>query len=636
VILIAASGGALVLLRHQGVGLGGDEPYYMVEAVSIGRFHTLNLNPGYAFAVNRHVIFPWVAHSGPHLAAQIGQGAPHYKDGLVLSGHSVGLSALLAIPTLVNTHVGVAALIVILAALAIALAHVVGEIAEIETPWRVLIAGLFLAPAYLLATTQLYPDLISGLIMAIVIGLLALVERHGNISGFQLAVGSALLTILPWFDEKNILLAPVLITAVIVVYFRTRLSTTQLAWFVLPSIVSLVGLLWFNTWGFGSPFGAFQPISLSGLSTVTRFLALLFDRRQGLTVQFPVSLLGFAGIWISRRRNPVAAAAAIIVVLAVVYGNATQVVSFGGGSFVGRFEWPVVPVLFAFAGLYLLELWKIRPGAVKALGILIGGLYVLQAVPILLDEHLYFNQLAWDPSRYSGWWPLGGIDPSPVLGYLGGVGQWPATVSNVIGVSSNTATSIVGVIPGIHWWTSTRTAFGLACLVLSSATVVYLLVILLRRPFRFGRRVLGSLLVLSVITGIGALTAPVLLPAPIRFDVSSYQSTAEIRGTSRILTGPTATVSGPFWTLLSGRYEATVEYGLLSGTGHATLTVSAISPESHSETTVLQPESLSNASTFARVKFNVEKAEQVTLRVRWEGSGSLEVRSVILAKGGTP
>ncbi len=637
VILLAASAGALVLVRHQGVGIGGDEPYYFVEAVSIGRFHTINLNPGYNFAITHHVIFPWKAHPGPHLAAQIGQGTPRYRDGLVLPGHAIGLSALLAIPMLAGTGMAVAALLVILALLAIGLAHLVGEVVEFTSRWRIAIVGLVLAPAYLLAATQFYPDLITGLVIAILIMLLALIERRGTLTSLQVAAGSSLLAFLPWLDAKNILLQPVFMLVILIVYFRTRLPTDQLLWLVIPPIISLACLVGFNIWGFGYPFGDRQPISLLGLNTLTRFVALLFDRRQGLIVQFPVSLLGIAGIWVSRRRNPLACLTAVVMILGLAYGNATQEISFGGGSLVGRFEWPDMPVLFAFAGMYLLELWKIRPRAVKTLAVLIGVIYVLQAAPILLDEHLYFNQLAWDPSRYSGWWPAAGLDPSPVLGYLGSVAHWPVTVSNVVGVSSDGATSIVGAIPGIDWWLSSRTCLGLVWLVASGATAVYFLLALLRRPTKYNRKILGSLLALSVLTGLATLVTQDLLPAPITFTASSYFSSSPTRGTSRVLTGPMSPpVLGPYWTLLPGSYEATINYRVLTGTGKATLAVFAVTGDSHARNVRLGAIPLPNTSNSDRITFEVRTSEQITFRALWVGLGSFEMRSITLTKGGSP
>ena len=87
---------------------------------------------------------------------------------------------------------------------------------------------------------------------------------------------------------------------------------------------------------------------------------------------------------------------AAVIVLVTVYGNATQMISFGGGGFIGRFDWPVLPVLLAFAGLDLVDLWKMRSHATWYLAAIIALLCVVQIIPFVLDEHIYFNHFAGD------------------------------------------------------------------------------------------------------------------------------------------------------------------------------------------------------------------------------------------------
>ncbi|MFZ0666003.1 MAG: hypothetical protein WAM97_09615 [Acidimicrobiales bacterium] len=634
VVLVAASTATLVLIRHQGVGIGGDEPYYLLEAVSIGRFHTLNMIPAYQYAISHHTIYPWKVRPGIPLVVQIGQGIPRPEHGLFFSFHAIGMSVLLAVPMLINAHVALAVLVVILALLAVGLAHLVGELAHIDSSWRLAIAGLFLAPAYLLATTQIYPDLISGLVIAIVILLIALIERRGRCSPLQLVAGSSLLAFLPWLDAKNILLPAPIIVAIVVVYFRTKLPKKQFAWLVVPVVVSVVGAVSLNMWAFGHPLGPPAPFAPFGMNTLTRAVALLVDRRQGLFVQFPTALLGLAGIWVWRRRTPVAALSALVVVLATTYGNATQSISFGGGSFVGRFAWPNVPVLLAFGGLYLLELWKVRRRAVRTIGVLIGALYVLQAIPILRDEHQYFNVFAWDPARYTGWW--GGLDPSPILGYIGSAPGFPIQVSNTLKASSLLPTSITGAIPGIDVFANSRTWLGLLFIVLGEATVVYLLVGPFERERRARRVMALCAVTASVVTGILTLSAPVPLPPPVSFEPLVLLSQVPAQGTSRVATGPKehgAVVLGPYWSLLPGTYRATVNYRLVDRSRNvATVDVIVVTKTARAGFVTLTSRTLRNSSRSANIDFSVPTTETVLVGVYWGGKGSLEVGRLILAK----
>ena len=288
-----------------------------------------------------------------------------------------------------------------------------------RSPWRVAIAGLFLAPAVALAATQVYPDLISGFVMAVIVMIMATVELRLKLTTSRLVVVALSFVVLPWLDQKNILLALLLLVAWVILWMRTRGPWSQLRWVVVPTLVGLVGLVALNLYSFGHLLGFQQPISLVSVNTWTRAVALLVDRRQGLFTQLPVAVLGVAGLWTMRRRLPIAVVTSLVVLAATIYGNATQEISFGGGSLAGRFQWPTLPLLLGFAGLFLLELWRVRRRATGAVVVGIGALFAMQLVPIVRNEHILYNQIGWDPITYTGWW--GGLDPSPVLGYIGGV-----------------------------------------------------------------------------------------------------------------------------------------------------------------------------------------------------------------------
>ncbi len=108
---------------------------------------------------------------------------------------------------LVGTHTAMVALVAMLAALTVGLVHLTGEVVGSLSPWRVAIAGLFLAPAFALAATQVYPDLITGLVMANAVMVIALVETRKRCPGTHLVVLALLLIPLPWLDQKKIVIA---------------------------------------------------------------------------------------------------------------------------------------------------------------------------------------------------------------------------------------------------------------------------------------------------------------------------------------------------------------------------------------------------------------------------------------------
>ena len=628
-VLTAASAATLALVRHQGVGIGGDEPYYLVAAVAIGRFHTLNMNAGFDYAVAHHAIFPWHAKPGPHLAAAIGQREVLVDRTIYLPTHAIGLSVLLALPMLAGTSVAVGALMLVLALLAVALTHLVGEVAGLRSPWRYALAALFLAPSYLLATTQVYPDLISGLIVAIVLMLVAVAEQRGSVTTAQLVAGAALLVLFPWLDQKNVLLALVPLGALVAVVVRRQLPRGQFGWLTGPAVVSILAVVALNLWGFGRPLGQWQPVSLLSWETTTRAVGLLLDRRQGLFVQLPIVVLGVAGAWAMRRRAPVAVAAAAAFVAADVLGNATQEVSFGGGSFVGRFGWPAVPVLLAFTGLYFVELWKVRR---RASWLLIGVaalLAALSAAPIVAGEHLYFNHYAWDPATYTGWW--GGLDPSPVLGYLGGV-----LVSGTMHAATNAPVGIAGLVASTDPWSNARNLWGLLTLLTAGALILYVLVRLLRRPARVAGSVVLTLSTTTIIGFALTLSSHFLLPGPATFSAASLLSGVAAHGTERVATGVSehgTVATGPYWTLLPGRYVATVVYRLDDPAPDAAeAAVVAITRPPAGGLGTLASGPLSNTRTTKSLPFSLAKPEEVTVHVLWQGTGTLEVGRIVLAK----
>jgi hypothetical protein len=630
-VLFFASLGTLALVRHQGVGLGGDEPYYLSAALAIGRFHTLNMDPAFHYAVAHHSIFAWHVPPGGNVDAVASQRPPVFRHGILFPDHAIGLSAILAIPMLIGTRVTVVVLVAALCALAIGAVRLALGLAEVRSPWGYAIALLFLAPVYLLASTQVYPDLATGLSLALLTLLLAVVETRGRLTPRQLACGAVLLVFLPWLHQQNAFYAVLLVIATGVLYTRTKLSRSQLLWFTLPTALSLIALAVFDLWAYGDALGSSQPVSLAGVETFTRAAALIVDRRQGLLAGLPLALLGVAGLWLYRRRTPVFAVTCAALLVATTYGNATQQISFGGGSFVGRFMWPLMPLLIILAGLYLIGLWRVRPRAVLGIGVLVALLFVVQALPIIRDEHLYFNQIAWDPVRYSGWW--GGLDPSPILGYIG-----RTTLSGYLSVAANSPTTVPASVGALHPWGNARNLWGTACATALAALTVYVLVHLVRRPVALSARWLGILVGTSLVTLVATWNSSVLLPSPATWAATSFLSdTGTVHGTSRVVTASSAAgavVLGPYWPLLPGRYRATVNYSVAGRQPERSqIMVIAITRPPAQGLQFLATVPLTAAPSRS-TSFTVSKTEPVVVSVRWNGGQSLRVDSVTLSKTG--
>jgi hypothetical protein len=626
--LFGASTAALGLIRHQGIRINGDEPQYLVEAESIGRFLTLNMNPGLRYAVMHDIIYPVHLHLTPDLAGTTGQAV--FRHGLYFPIHSIGVSVLLAIPVLAGPRVAVLAFMLLLAVLAVGVVHLVGLLAEARSPWRFALAGLFLAPTYVLATTQVYPDLLTGMIIAITILVVALFEAGRRTTTMHVVTAGILLAFLPWLAGKDILISTLLLLVVAFTYRRTSMPKRALAWFALPGLLSTAGVVALNKWALGHPLGIGNSVALTGIESLTRSVALLFDRRSGILIQLPMVLLGVAALWAWRRRIPVAVLGTVLASLAVIYGNGTEVGSQTGGSFVGRYVWPLVPVLVAFTALYLIDLWRVRRPLV-ALVVGVGFVAaVLEVIPVLRDEHTYYSQIPWDPILYQGWW--GGLDPSPSLGYLIG-----AQIYNVPLLAPGNGSGIPTILESMLPWTNARNLWGLACVLLIAAACLYWLVGLARRPSRLRLPVLGGLWAAGLLCLVLTLNSPVQLPAPVTFHAAALEShLGTVQGDSRTVSGSSQDGDlgvGPFWWVLPGHYQATVDYALNDDAPQAALAqVVSVGSPPRKEVMVLAGSTLSPSKKRVTYDFDVSHAIAVAVRVKFLGSGSMSLHDIGLEK----
>ena len=179
-------------------------------------------------------------------------------------------------------------------------------------------------------------------------------------------------------------------------------------------------LLGYNLFFFGHPEGLPQPHPTLTGTSVTRVLALVFDRDQGLLVQVPTVLLGVLGLWAARRMVPWAVGATVAgsVLMILVNGTFTSDVPFGGAALAGRFEWTVAPMLLAWAPFLLVAIERHRA---RILGVACrhrSRCGWRKPSPSFEGTHQYVNAMIapfapWDPTLYPGWWPgLGGALPT--------------------------------------------------------------------------------------------------------------------------------------------------------------------------------------------------------------------------------
>ena len=333
--------------------------------------------------------------------------------------HGLGLPLLLAPFVAVgNVPLGLIGLFSVVALGIVCIHQRASRLARLGRSGRIVFALALAAPALWVASTQVYPDLVSGVLLAAALVELALVEREQRLSRFSAVVIAGVLAAEPWLQIKNLL--PALCVAAAASVVILRLAGSRRAPVVMAAVV-LAGwalLLAYNLFFYGHPEGLPQPHPTLTGTSLTRVLALVFDRDQGLLVQVPTVLVGVLGLWAARRTVPwaVIATAAGSVLMILVNGTFTSDVPFGGASLAVGSSGPWHPCC---SPGHPSSWWRssgTAPG--HRLGAGIGALWVAQAVPLLEGSHQYVNAMIapfapWDPTLYPGWWPgLGGALPT--------------------------------------------------------------------------------------------------------------------------------------------------------------------------------------------------------------------------------
>lgn len=591
---------ALTFVHHRGVTLSGDEPSYVGEAYALGRLHTWNL--GSAFS-----------SGGFHRL--IGSNSPTEQyvlnHGVQFPYHAFGFSAILAPALALVSSLGAVhlELLTLMSVLVIWLGVEITRLTHVPRTWLLLLVVLFLAPGYLLATTQVYPDLLSGLVLAIAIIRLMRVERNGP-SGIWSSVGTgALLFAFFWLDDKNIVIGILVGTVAALVARRRGATDREVVVLIGLVLLGVVGVAAFNIYAYGRALGPTQVLDPFTSDSLTRMVALVFDRRHGILVQNPATLLGLVGAARWWRRAPWSMTVGIAAVAVALVANASLLGGMNGGSFVGRYEWEALPLALAFAGLLIIELVTLRRRA--AAGV-IGVLFLLAileswALVTSRSDALSFIANGWDPATYLGWW--GRLDPSPILNYFNGE------------------------------WGNARNLWGLGALVALALAAALALARLLGGGMRLTRISVVALLTALLCWGM-ALASPFLLPPPIHYaasDLGPFPLPVPSRGITVSGPGHGGTIlSGPNLDVLPGLYRVTVAYSLTDPLPHSAtfeVQVEGVRGQNMSATHLLL--SSSPATTKESVELNVVAPGPLSVNLTWHGSGRLTVRSVTVAKVST-
>ncbi len=390
-------------VKSKGVALTGDEPSYIIQAQTY-----LHLSPHILGTIRsdlaRNALSAYAP--GTPVSAVASYLGPHG----MISAFEPGLGILL-IPFVATGHLFLGAavgVITINTAGLILLHRRATRLAWLGKRGQVLLAMLLVAPALLVVTNQIYPDLVSGVVLACALVEVALIERRGSVQRTSTVVLLVAVTFLPWLQIKNFVPAVVVLLAYLVAGRRAGTAWRRL---LVPAVVPVVGwalLLLYNHYYYGHLGGLPEPFPRPSVNGLEFTLGLLFDRHQGMFVQVPFALIGLIGLWVARKRLPAAVIATVVSAGAILLLNGTYTSNpYGGLSLAGRFMWTLLPVLLLWTAI-VIGRWQ-RAGRLLVTPVLVVvGAWIYQAVPILAGSHVYYNAYTptapWDPATWPGWW----------------------------------------------------------------------------------------------------------------------------------------------------------------------------------------------------------------------------------------
>lgn len=394
-------------MNRHGFGLTGDAPHYLVTALALTHFSPL-VSWAYQHVLVHNEFYPWPAGQTPaQISADQVFSGPHGT----VSAHGLGLPLLLfPFVGVAGLHGGLFAYFGIEAAGLMYLHRRASGLTGLSVRAQWVFALALAAPALLIAATQLYPDLISGIVLACALIELAVVERSGELGVRSAVIIAVALVLSPWLHIQNLVGAAVVGLGLVAVVVRRRLG-----WKAVSVVVAVTAVGWgllaaYNEYYFAHLMGLPQPSPQLSHAGIVDTIGLVLDRHQGAFIQVPTIVIGLVGLWFARSRIPVAVIATVATLATVLVLNGTYVADpFGGTVLAGRFQWTTLPILLVWMPFALVRIDRYAR-RMAALAVVIAVAWIAQWTPVLRATHTYVNSAVppfspWDPQLYPGWWP---------------------------------------------------------------------------------------------------------------------------------------------------------------------------------------------------------------------------------------
>jgi hypothetical protein len=371
------------------IGIGGDEPHYLMIAQSL-------LVDGDLLIENNHQNKEYRPFFGSPLRPDF---MVRGKDNQIYSIHAPGLSVLLLPAYAVGGFP--ASLIVICligGLLAVAIFDLADAVAGRRAALFTWVAMCFTVPI-VPGAWLIYPDTVGALIVAWA-ALWVWKPADPRVST-SLWRGAALAT-LPWYHTKFVVFLVIFGGALA---FRLRGHIRPLVAMSVPIVISLAGWLWYfyAIYGIVSPYAPYGDYMLQfhPKNIPRSLLGLLFDQKFGMLVYSPVYLATIGGTWMMLRRAQLRYLGLVLVTTtaAFFWGSARMYMWWGGSSAPARFLVPLLPCLAPMIAVAVADrrfAWA-RPLFAVCVLVSVGVAFVAAILPesrlVYSDPHGYARLL---------------------------------------------------------------------------------------------------------------------------------------------------------------------------------------------------------------------------------------------------
>jgi hypothetical protein len=324
--------------------LTGDEPFYVMTAISIIRDHDLDEANNYAvrdydeFYPSEPLPVGWDGWTAfprtlpPHPAVS-------RLDGLHTK-HGLGLTFLIAAPYEALGREGAVGVVLVMAILVAANMYYLALDAGATPNWAVAIA-VMLAISMPIApyAALLFPEIPAALLLTYAVRRLAASE-NGRV---RWLLTGASIGYLPWLHQRFAPTAVVLVVIALATVWRER-NAVHAAFALVPIAIGGFSLIAYNLWLYGGPFqNTADHAGFNGASgTINASFGLLLDAQWGLLIAAPVYLVALAGI-VAWWRVSTVARIAVLAVIPYLIVVATYRVWWGEWGPPARYLVPIAP-----------------------------------------------------------------------------------------------------------------------------------------------------------------------------------------------------------------------------------------------------------------------------------------------------